>query len=139
MIDLVISGEPNAKQRARFSSRRSGRVFSYTPKKTRDYETYVRELFAFKFPGFVPLEGAVRMTVDIYRGIPKSTSNRRAQKMEAALIRPTTKPDASNVLKSIEDGLNGIAYRDDSQIVEVIAKKYYSCRPRVEISLEVIK
>lgn len=27
------------------------------------------------------------------------------------------KPDASNILKSVEDALNGIAYEDDSQVV----------------------
>jgi Holliday junction resolvase RusA-like endonuclease len=33
------------------------------------------------------------------------------------------KPDASNILKLVEDALNGIAYKDDSQIVASIPLK----------------
>lgn len=29
-----------------------------------------------------------------------------------------------------------LAYKDDSQIVEVVSKKYYSDKPRVEVELE---
>ncbi|MFL8231041.1 RusA family crossover junction endodeoxyribonuclease, partial [Clostridioides difficile] len=52
------------------------------------------------------------------------------------LIRPNKKPDLDNIIKSVADSLNGIAYKDDSQIVEVVSKKYYSDRPRVEVELE---
>jgi len=137
MIYLVVPGEPCGKQRARtFYDRRVGRVVSKTPEKTKNYETFIRELFAVKYAGFLPLADAVRLRINIYRGIPKSESQKRAGKMEATLIRPTTRPDASNVLKAVEDALNGLAFRDDSQLVEVLVQKYYSHTPRVEISLE---
>jgi Holliday junction resolvase RusA-like endonuclease len=113
-----------------------GRVVSKTPEKTKNYETLIRELFAVKYTGFVPLAVPVRIRLNIYRGIPKSESRKRAEQMEATLIRPITKPDASNVLKAVEDALNGLAFRDDSQIVEVVAQKYYSRAPRVEIIVE---
>ena len=137
MIYLVVPGEPCGKQRARtFYDRRAGRVVSKTPEKTRSYEALIRELFALKYEGFRPLAGPVRLRVNTYRGIPKSESRKRAERMEATIIRPTTRPDASNVLKSVEDALNGFAYRDDSQIVEILAQKFYSLTPRVEITLE---
>lgn len=44
--------------------------------------------------------------------------------------------DLDNIIKSVADSLNGIAYKDDSQIVEVVSKKYYSDKPRVEVILE---
>ena len=137
MIYLVVPGEPCGKQRARtFYDRRAGRVVSKTPEKTKNYETFIRELFAVKYGGFRPLAGAIRLRVNAYRGIPRSESKRRTARMEATIIRPATRPDASNVLKSVEDALNGLAYRDDSQIVEILVQKYYSRTPRVEITLE---
>ena len=50
-------------------------------------------------------------------------------------IAHTTKPDGSNVLKAIEDGLNGIVYVDDSQIVMSHIEKHYSDSPRVEVTV----
>jgi len=137
VIRLIVPGEPCGKQRARtFLDRRVGRVVSKTPEKTKNYEILIRELFAIKYTGFVPIAGPVRLRLNIFRGIPKSESMTRAEKMEATLIRPITKPDASNVLKAVEDALNELACRDDSQIVEVVAQKYYSRAPRVEITVE---
>lgn len=37
----------------------------------------------------------------------------------------TKKPDASNLLKLFEDAIEGIAYRNDSQIVMTMATKRY--------------
>ncbi len=67
MIYLVIPGEPCGKLRARtFYDRRVGRVVSKTPEKTKNYETFIRELFAAKYTGFLPLAGAVRLRLNIY-------------------------------------------------------------------------
>lgn len=45
-------------------------------------------------------------------------------------IRPTKKPDLDNVAKIICDGLNKIAYEDDSQIIDLTVTKYYAEIPK---------
>ncbi len=37
------------------------------------------------------------------------------------------------MIKAILDGLNEVAYKDDAQVVNVSASKYYSDDPRVEV------
>lgn len=42
--------------------------------------------------------------------------------------------DLDNILKALLDALNGVAYRDDSQVVEIRAQRFDDpCAPRVEI------
>lgn len=55
--------------------------------------------------------------------------------MESGRIRPIIKPDTDNIIKAVLDALNGLAYEDDSEVVSVTAKKYYSAEPRVEVAL----
>ena len=57
--------------------------------------------------------------------------------MVAGDIRPTKTPDYDNIGKIISDALNGVAYRDDAQIVEANISKYYSNLPRVEVMIDV--
>ena len=108
--------------------------FIYTPKKTVNYETLIRELFAIKYPDFQPIEGSVEMNLTAYLKIPK-TSNKKTMLMETGEIRPTKKPDMSNILKTVEDALNNLAYNDDKQIVELTVKKWFSNRPRIELEI----
>jgi Holliday junction resolvase RusA-like endonuclease len=137
MIRLIIPGEPQAKGRPRFFPIRTkaGRTFSraVTPEKTRSYETLIRELFAVTYPGFIPMEGPLSMEVDAYLGIPKSASRKRREGMEGGAIVPEKRPDADNILKSAGDALNGLAFRDDSQIAEAIIRKRFSSQPRMII------
>ena len=37
-------------------------------------------------------------------------------------------PDLDNLIKSITDALNGVAYKDDSQIVAVVSRKMFAPR-----------
>ena len=133
MIKLTIPGEPCAKQRPRL-----GKGYTYTPQKTVNYETLVRELYILQ--NFrQKLEGELVMTVRAYFTIPKSASKKKAADMVAGRIRPTKRPDWDNVGKIISDALNGLAYHDDSQIVSATVEKWYSTEPRVEVELRECK
>ena len=82
------------------------------------------------------MEGAVRAEITAYYGIPKSASKRTRADMLSRYIRPAKKPDLDNVAKIVLDSLNGLAYKDDAAVVELVVDKFYSERPRVEVRLE---
>jgi Holliday junction resolvase RusA-like endonuclease len=108
----------------------------YTPAKTKNYEETVKWCYQMaahgaRFPDNEPLS----MLVVAYRPIPKSASAKKKSLMRAGAERPITKPDWDNVGKIVSDALNGIAYRDDSQIVDARVVKRYSDNPMVKVSV----
>ena len=56
--------------------------------------------------------------------------------MVAGLIHPTKKPDADNIAKIIMDALNGVAYEDDRQVVELIVRKFFSDTAYVDVFID---
>lgn len=132
MIKLTIPGEPCAKQRPRL-----GKGYTYTPEKTVNYETLVKQLYIMQSKE--RLEGALRLTVEAFFSIPKSASRKNREKMLQGEIRPTKRPDWDNIGKIVSDALNGLAYHDDSQIVSATVEKWYSTEPRVEVELRECK
>lgn len=66
---------------------------------------------------------------------PKSMSRKRQYQALMGEVRPTTKPDLDNLLKSVKDALNGVAYVDDSQIVTITAEKAYGEQPKTIIQV----
>ena len=137
MITLVVAGQPMGKQRARTRTvnTKAGKSFvmSYTPKKTLNYETYIKELFVIKYPGFIIMEDAISVDVMAYLIIPMSKSKKQKEAMLNGDIFPTTRPDGDNILKVCLDALQGICFKNDSQIIRGSFKKIYSNTPRVEI------
>ena len=130
MIKLTIPGEPVAKGRPRVT-----RYGTYTPEKTKNYETLVKELY-FVEHGQTLLEGELSVDIKAYFRIPKSASKAKKTKMAKGVIRPTKRPDLDNLMKAVTDAINGVAYEDDSQIVSATVEKYYSEEPRTEIKIE---
>jgi Holliday junction resolvase RusA-like endonuclease len=133
MIRLIIPGEAVAQGRPRFSTR-SGFPRAYDPPRSRDYKAYVRYLAAEVAPE-TPIEGAVRLTVTVYRAIPKGFSKHKRRLALQGEILPVTKPDLDNVVKTLKDSLSRLIWRDDSQVVSLHATKFYSDNPRVEIEI----
>ena len=112
MTTFVIPGKPFAKQRPRFSrrSRRSGRAF--TPSETVSFERTVGVIASEHFQ--VPITGPVRLKIAAVFQPPKSWSKKKAA--EHLNRSHTQKPDLDNIAKAIKDGLNRIAFADDSQV-----------------------
>jgi len=48
-------------------------------------------------------------------------------------IYPTIKPDTDNIAKIILDSLNGIAYKDDKQVIRLSVEKRYAEEPSVSV------
>lgn len=46
------------------------------------------------------------------------------------------RPDVDNLLKLVCDALNGVAWKDDSDIASIFAVKGYSEHPRTEIEIK---
>lgn len=131
-INFTVYGPAKGKARAR-TINKGGKVWSYTPKKTQNYENSVKEAFLEAFDEFdmSTYSGNVKVSIFAYYEVPKSLSNKKKQEL---LQTPyLKKPDTDNIAKSICDALNGIAYKDDSCISELIVKKFYS-----ETSLTII-
>ena len=135
---FCIHGDPQGKGRPRFSTV-CGHVHTRTPDETVLYENLVkteyRQQVGVKFPDDAMLD----VRIFAYYPIPKSASKRKRQAMLDKKIRPTKKPDADNVCKVICDSLNGVAYRDDTQIVDCMVRKFYGEVPRVLVTIEEIK
>ena len=135
-LSIIIPGGPIGKQRARtFYDPRVHRVVSKTPRKTVTQESFIKAVFAQKYPGHVPLEGPLEMDLLIYFPIVKSASKKRQADMLAGRELPTKKPDSKNILGLAEDALNGLAYVDDCQIVSHMIAKRYAKAPRIEINV----
>lgn len=132
-VEFALKGEPQGKDRPRFTSR-GGYVRTYTSQKTTAYEQAVRQ--AYLESTDMILEGPIRVTIRAYMSIPSSYSKAKAQRMRAGHERPTKKPDVDNIAKVILDGLNHLAYDDDKQVIELVVEKWYSDTPRVEVIVE---
>lgn len=129
ITSFTIEGQPVAKGRPR-----KGKNGFYTPDKTKDYEVLVQESYMIA-KGKCYYTGQLRMEIELYFKIPKKTNKETRQKMIQGMIRPMVTPDLDNCIKSIADALNGVAYNDDKQVIEIEAKKYYSEIPRAEVTL----
>ena len=124
---VVVEGKITGKARPRIVN---GHAF--TPKKTSDYEKLVATCYKQQ-DGRYHLK-PLRAVLTIFYSIPISYTKKRVQAIRNGLEVPCKKPDVDNIIKIILDALNGVAYKDDCQIVEITAiKKYTEDKERVEL------
>lgn len=137
---FTIPGPAVPQGRPRLTTR-GGHAHAYDPKRSRDYKLHVKQCITAQLADVsgeanpFPLAYPLKLTVMEFREPPKSWSRRRREAALAGRILPTTKPDMSNVLKIIEDALNGVLWLDDSQIVDVNAVKRYNSSAFVELTI----
>lgn len=128
-ITISLPGLPKGKGRTRFV-RATGRV--YTPEETESYEGALKLAASVSMQGRVPMVGALAVTMVAEFPIAPSWSKKKQAAALAGTVRPTGKPDADNLLKTL-DALNQVVWKDDAQIVNATVIKRYSARPGVTI------
>ena len=136
-IVLIIDGNPFGKQRPRVVRTCKGASRAFTPEKTMQYESYVEVLYRQKYGRHTSFKEDDELHLDIkaYYEIAKSTPKYLKEMMLTGVVKPTKKPDVDNIIKIIADSLNGVAYKDDKQIVACSCQKFYASNPRVELVL----
>ena len=133
-IFFEVLGAPVGKARARVTARGT-----YTPAKTRSWEAAVAWAARHAMAGRPPLDGGpLLMEILACLPVPASWPKRRRAEAADGLLLPATKPDGDNLAKGIADACNRIVYRDDSLIADLIVRKRYSGRPRVEVTVTVM-
>ena len=134
-MKLVFEIEPVEQARPRAT--RMGRgIRLYDPKKVSVYKKQLGMMCRFQYKQ-APLAGPLKVEMNFFRHVQSSVSKKERKLRLSGSHRPVVKPDTDNYIKSTLDGLNGLLWEDDNQIVDLVAHKYYSDQPRVEI--EVVK
>jgi Holliday junction resolvase RusA-like endonuclease len=134
LITVELSGPPRGKGRGRATSTPAGtRVF--TDSKTRTYEAQLRFAAQQEMNGTEPFAGPLSVAVEARFAIAPSWSRKKQKEALSGAIRPTSTPDADNLLK-ILDAFNGVVWVDDRQIVEAYVSKRYSDRPGLTVVVE---
>ncbi len=112
---ITIPGQPVAQSRPRFSIR-GGRAHVYDGDKSRDYKLHV--LLTATRQGAELMTGPVSVEILFLMQRPKSLPKKVKHHVK--------KPDIDNLTKAILDGLNGVLWKDDSQVCELVARKIYT-------------
>lgn len=112
MIAFTVPGPPTPKGRPRIS--KGGRA--YTPAKTRAAEAQVAWLCKAAMKGRKPIPGPVAVSIKFV--LP----DRRVR-------------DIDNLVKTVLDGCNRIAFDDDSQIIELRAIKQFDGEPQTQVTI----
>jgi Holliday junction resolvase RusA-like endonuclease len=135
MLMYTVYGEPVGKGRPRFA-RRGKFTSTYTPQKTKTYEDEIRMMAKAAMGSSEPLDTPMTVAIYIRVGIPASFSKQKRKDALANIERPTKKPDIDNIAKCFLDGMNGIVYLDDKQVVSLHITKVYAETPAVEVMVK---
>jgi Holliday junction resolvase RusA-like endonuclease len=121
MVTFVIKGIPKVKKRPNFSTR-GGKIRIYTPKTTATFENLVKIKSEENFKH--PLDGPICLAIRFYLPRPQRLIWKKRPMPE---VFSDKRPDIDNLAKSVIDGLNGVAFKDDGQISDLhITKKFHS-------------
>lgn len=87
-----------------------------------------------------PMHCPIRLTMIFFIQRPKSHygtgKNADVIKERYQKELPTKVPDLSKLFRAAEDGLNGVVFNDDSQVVEMVSKKFFGRRNGVRIIVD---
>lgn len=137
MIEFLVPTIPIAQPRPRATAL-AGRVRVFEAKQAHPVHVYkaaVTQAARAAYAG-APLDGPLRVT--LYCVFPRPASMRWKTRPQVRVWHGK-KPDCDNVAKSTLDSLNGLLYRDDSQVASLMVLKVIASgdeQPHVVVTIE---
>ena len=140
MIGFFVPGTPVPKGSAKAFVVKGRAIVTQTNReKQRPWASLIS--YTAQEVGIEPAAGAVELAMVFTMPRPKSHYRTGKFSGELRLNQPiyhTAKPDLDKLIRCVLDALTGIAYWDDSQVVEIRAVKMYGERPGVQVRVEEI-
>lgn len=130
MVTIEIPGTPYAKKRHRSAGRRT-----FNPPENVAYDRRVGMIAMQHFRA--PITGPVKLTILCTFEPPQSWSKKKAAAHVGRYH--TQKPDMDNLEKAVMDALNGIAYLDDKQVADKVARKVWGPVARTVVQIEALE
>ena len=129
MIKFTVFGKPVPQGSSKaFYVKSLGRaVITSDNKHLKPWRQQVTETAMSLQADAIPDDRPVEVILDFYFARPKSAKKR---------VGMTVKPDIDKLIRAILDGIMGVLFRDDSQVVSVHARKHYAEQERVEICVD---
>lgn len=122
-ITFQVDGEPQPKgsTKAYYIAKLGRARVTEDNRKSRPWAALVRDAAAqvvgeaLAFPRGVPVRLSIVFTMPRPVSLPKR------------VVAPTKKPDLDKLARAVKDALTGVVWQDDSQVVELVARKRYAC------------
>ncbi len=138
---IVIQGNPIAKARPKFACR-GGRAIAYDSqaKLVKSMKSALSiNLLKDKDDLEALFSSPISVSLGLYMPIPATSSKQDRNAKLWGFQPPSIKPDIDNLIKWTLDLCNGLLWRDDAQIVSILAYQKYSESPCTIIEVSPIK
>lgn len=134
-IIFEVPGEPRPWKRPGQHRLPSGKVIRYPDKKVVAAQSDVKLFFIHAAPdNWIPWTGPVIVNINAYFLIPNSKPKWWKELAAGEKVLLIKRPDGDNITKLFLDALQGIAYRNDSQ-VHGSTYRWYARRARTEVEM----
>ena len=130
MINFLVKTRPKPQQRHRSNGR-----FQYDPS-SKDKKDFL--LQAKQFAPAKPITKDIELSITFCYRRPKNhyrSKNKELILKDDAPFYKSSKADLDNLVKFVADSLNGIFYKDDSQIVSIYASKVWGAEDYVFVKI----
>lgn len=145
-LEFTVIGKPQpAGSKRAFPIRRGGRVVGVATtddnKRSKPWQAIVSSAALDALAEGEQLRGPLLLKIDFYLARPAGhygTGRNAGTVRSSAPTFPVTRPDATKLVRGIEDALTGIAWRDDAQVVSQLVRKLYGTPERAEVLVAAI-
>lgn len=128
-VNIIVNLVPKSTPRPRYS----GTTHSFYVKGAADNRKRFRKFM--EESGLEPILTPMKISITSYLPIPSGMNKLEKLLAEMRLIRPISKPDWDNLGKTYSDMIQEKLILDDALIIEGISRKFYSLKPRIEVSI----